>query len=483
MSKYFCARTACFLVAALFFLLTGAAAFSQENPNNTAPAPRPPEAGPALIRMEERLESLRENVRADRESARAALDAMRQTNTETLRQTQAQFQHENALLRGQYEKDLRQLQDQIKSSGDSISKEWQAQKDALSKHEKIVDWGLNLAGILVAIFGIIAPIAVFVMAGITRRESKKLMKETEEELKKKLGKAEKLIHEIEENKEESAEKIKESDKGKMEKVIDNPATSVKDKAFAEAYRLQAENKLDAAIEKWRDNIDKLALKKEDISRAYFNIGYLLQSKEKWDDAIKNYSMSIELDNSGSVAALCNRGVAHARRGKDDDFDRALADYSKVLEINPNNVKVLCNRGTAYTEHGKGDDFDLALADYNKAWDLDTGSIDVYVNYLELLLVSDNLGKFSELRRQEPSGTWPHERRIIAQMLYAVYSVISGKDESEELKKLDETLKTPKKLDHSFKVLESWLAKPDNKLDPEKKNRILELINKVKAVCQ
>jgi tetratricopeptide (TPR) repeat protein len=271
--------------------------------------------------MEERLESLRENVRADRESARAALDAMRQTNTETLRQTQAQFQHENALLRGQYEKDLRQLQDQIKSSGDSISKEWQAQKDALSKHEKIVDWGLNLAGILVAIFGIIAPIAVFVMAGITRRESKKLMKETEEELKKKLGKAEKLIHEIEENKEksnkmiaeESAEKIKESDKGKMEKVIDNPATSVKDKAFAEAYRLQAENKLDAAIEKWRDNIDKLALKKEDISRAYFNIGYLLQSKEKWDDAIKNYSMSIELDNSGSVAALCNRGVAHARK--------------------------------------------------------------------------------------------------------------------------------------------------------------------------
>jgi tetratricopeptide (TPR) repeat protein len=53
------------------------------------------------------------------------------------------------------------------------------------------------------------------------------------------------------------------------------------------------------------------------------------------------------------------GVAHEQSG---DLDRAIAEYSKALEIDPKFADVLCRRASAF--HGQGA-FDNAIADFSK----------------------------------------------------------------------------------------------------------------------
>lgn len=51
-----------------------------------------------------------------------------------------------------------------------------------------------------------------------------------------------------------------------------------------------------------------------------------------------------------------------------DFDRAIADHSEAIRLDPKNARAYDNRGTAWQEKG---DFDRAIADYNQAIQLKT----------------------------------------------------------------------------------------------------------------
>lgn len=50
------------------------------------------------------------------------------------------------------------------------------------------------------------------------------------------------------------------------------------------------------------------------------------------------------------------------------FAEAVADFTRVLEVEPQNVNAFFNRGSAYDSLG---DFELAVSDYMHALDLDT----------------------------------------------------------------------------------------------------------------
>ena len=86
----------------------------------------------------------------------------------------------------------------------------------------------------------------------------------------------------------------------------------------------------------------------------------------------------------------NRGVAYDDKG---EFDRAVADYNKAIDLNPDYVDAYNNRGGAY--HDKGE-FDRAVADYNKAIDLKSDYAQAYNNRG---LAYDKKGEFDRAHRK------------------------------------------------------------------------------------
>lgn len=89
-------------------------------------------------------------------------------------------------------------------------------------------------------------------------------------------------------------------------------------------------------------------------RADANIG-----KGEYDLAIVDYNKAIEL-NPKSVPAYFNRARAFYFKR---DFAGAVESYSKVIELTPDDSLVFYNRGVAYEKMG---DLEKAAADYEKA---------------------------------------------------------------------------------------------------------------------
>ena len=63
-------------------------------------------------------------------------------------------------------------------------------------------------------------------------------------------------------------------------------------------------------------------------------------------------------------AYHNRGISYDKKGQ---YESAIADFTKVLELDANNANAYFNRGSTHDSIGQ---FDLAIADYTRALDLD-----------------------------------------------------------------------------------------------------------------
>jgi len=66
----------------------------------------------------------------------------------------------------------------------------------------------------------------------------------------------------------------------------------------------------------------------DSAMAYFNRGLIYANKEDLDRAISDWDKAIQLDPDFS-AVYYNRGIAYANRG---ETQNAIADFKKVLEL-------------------------------------------------------------------------------------------------------------------------------------------------------
>ncbi|MEE8075142.1 MAG: tetratricopeptide repeat protein, partial [Candidatus Binatia bacterium] len=64
-----------------------------------------------------------------------------------------------------------------------------------------------------------------------------------------------------------------------------------------------------------------------------------------------------------AAAYNNRGNAYTRKGQ---YDQAISDFNKALEINPRDAKAYNDRGVSYARKGQ---YDQAVSDYNKALEI------------------------------------------------------------------------------------------------------------------
>src|SRR5215510_7369950 len=76
--------------------------------------------------------------------------------------------------------------------------------------------------------------------------------------------------------------------------------------------------------------------------AYYKRGVAYQDKHEHDRAIADYTKAIEI-NPQYGDAYNNRGAAYQDKHK---HDRAIADYTKAIEINPQYGDAYLNRGDA-----------------------------------------------------------------------------------------------------------------------------------------
>ena len=105
---------------------------------------------------------------------------------------------------------------------------------------------------------------------------------------------------------------------------------------------------------------------------YFDIAYEMGESGNHKGAILNFTKVLELEPNDYMAYM-NRGWNKAQLG---DYYAAISDYNKAIVLNPQYVKAYYNRAWSKKEIG---DIQGSIADYTKVIDLDPSYIQAYVN--------------------------------------------------------------------------------------------------------
>ncbi len=106
--------------------------------------------------------------------------------------------------------------------------------------------------------------------------------------------------------------------------------------------------------------------------AYIIRGGAYRAKGDFDRAIADLDKAVQLDPRSALSRMERAAIYHAKA----DLDRAIADYDRALQLDKNSVTAHAGRAKAY--RGKGD-FDRALADFEEAVRLDPKSSSLHVD--------------------------------------------------------------------------------------------------------
>ena len=95
---------------------------------------------------------------------------------------------------------------------------------------------------------------------------------------------------------------------------------------------------------------------------YFGRGRAYYHEGQYDKAISDYTKAIEI-NPKYAEVYFKRGFDYYHTGQ---YDKAISDYTKAIEINPKYADAYTNRGIAYDKKGH---YDEAISDFTEAIEL------------------------------------------------------------------------------------------------------------------
>ena len=132
--------------------------------------------------------------------------------------------------------------------------------------------------------------------------------------------------------------------------------------------------------------------------------------EEFDKAIAQFTEVIRLDPK-NAAAYANRGETYGHKG---ELDKRIADDSEAIRLDPKNAAAYDNRGSAHREKGEND---KAIADYTEAIRLNPKHV---WSYYERALAYEGKGEddkaiagFSEAIRLKPDYIEAYYQRALA----------------------------------------------------------------------
>lgn len=164
---------------------------------------------------------------------------------------------------------------------------------------------------------------------------------------------------------------------------------------------------------WKDNLtlwDDEVSKNDSYALAYYSRGVAYYTNKEWDKAMADYSRTIEIDPNYTDAYF-NRAIYYDNSGQ---FDKAIADYSRAIAINPKYTQAYANRAAVY---GKTGQLDLAIADCSRAIEIDPKFTDAYANrgvaYLNLGEWDKAIVDFSIAIGINPNSAQAYENRGVA----------------------------------------------------------------------
>lgn len=100
------------------------------------------------------------------------------------------------------------------------------------------------------------------------------------------------------------------------------------------------------------------------AEAYALRAAIYESRYRFDLALDDYEKAIEL---GSQESWVFTGLGWTRYGTNGDLHQVIADFTKALELDPDNVRAYFGRGTAYEDLN---DFQNAIEDFTLAIHVD-----------------------------------------------------------------------------------------------------------------
>ncbi|MES0349847.1 MAG: tetratricopeptide repeat protein, partial [Desulfobacteria bacterium] len=136
----------------------------------------------------------------------------------------------------------------------------------------------------------------------------------------------------------------------------------------EAARLEFEKvlKIDPSFESARialeliENVTDQKIKKETAIHHFKADGCII--KRQWDEAIAECDKALEINHKFAMAYI-DRGIAYVGKR---EYGRAIADFNKAIEITPGLPGFYLSRGIVYSYKGE---YDKAISDFDKAIEL------------------------------------------------------------------------------------------------------------------